>query len=86
MSEKQPKPSTLANYYENLAKVFLISGNQALHTAAWVKFFKLFRTNKNAKEEDLQRYASIVMLSALAIQPDYLQLWDMILKCVWTVY
>lgn len=72
MSEKQPKPSTLANYYENLAKVFLISGNQALHTAAWVKFFKLFRTNKNAKEEDLQRYASIVMLSALAIQPDYL--------------
>lgn len=72
MSKKQPKPSTLANYYENLAKVFFISGNQALHTAAWEKFFKLYLTNKNAKEEDLQRYASIVMLSALAIQPDYL--------------
>lgn len=72
MSKKQPKPSTLANYYENLAKVFYISGNQALHTAAWQKFYKLYLTNKNAKEEDLQRYASIVMLSALAIQPDYL--------------
>lgn len=72
MSKKQPKPSTLANYYENLAKVFYISGNQALHTAAWEKFFKLYLTNEKAKEEDLQRYASIVMLSALAIQPDYL--------------
>lgn len=72
MSKKQPKPSTLANYYENLAKVFYISGNQTLHTAAWQKFYKLYLTNEKAKEEELQRYASIVMLSALAIQPDYL--------------
>lgn len=72
MSKSPPKPSTLANYYENLAKVFLVSGNQALHTAAWEKFYKLYITNQNATEEDLKYYSSIILLSALSIQPDYL--------------
>lgn len=72
MSKSSPKPSTLANYYENLAKVFLVSGNQALHTAAWEKFYKLYITNQNATEEDLKYYSSIILLSALSIQPDYL--------------
>lgn len=72
MSKSSPKPSTLASYYENLAKVFFVSGNQALHNAAWEKFYKLYITNKNASEENLERYASIILLSALAIQPDYL--------------
>lgn len=72
MSKSSPKPSTLANYYENLAKVFLVSGNQALHTAAWEKFYKLYMTNQNATEEDLKYYSSIILLSALSIQPDYL--------------
>ncbi|QLG70394.1 hypothetical protein HG535_0A03330 [Zygotorulaspora mrakii] len=72
MSKNPPKPSTLANYYDNLAKVFFVSNNQALHTAAWEKFYRLYTTNKNATEESLQHYASLIMLSALAIQPDYL--------------
>lgn len=72
MSTRPTKPSTLANYYENLAKVFFVSGNQTLHTAAWEKFYKLYTTNKNATEEQLSQYASIILLSALAVQPDFL--------------
>lgn len=72
MSTRPTKPSTLANYYENLAKVFFVSGNQTLHTAAWEKFYKLYTTNKNATEEQLSYYSSIILLSALAVQPDFL--------------
>lgn len=72
MSTRPTKPSTLANYYENLARVFFVSGNQTLHTAAWEKFYKLYTTNKNATEDQLGNYASIILLSALAVQPDFL--------------
>lgn len=72
MSTRPTKPSTLANYYENLARVFFVSGNQTLHTAAWEKFYKLYTTNKNATDEQLSHYASLILLSALAVQPDFL--------------
>lgn len=67
---KKPKSSTLANYYENLVKIFLVSGDQSLHTLAWKKFFELYSTNPNASEEEFQNFASNIMLSALSIQLD----------------
>lgn len=70
MSKRQPRPSILANYYENLAKVFFVSGNYLLNAAAWEKFYKLYLKNPNATEKDFKFYASTFMLASLAVQPD----------------
>ncbi|EDO17027.1 hypothetical protein Kpol_1065p43 [Vanderwaltozyma polyspora DSM 70294] len=72
MSKHTPKSSTLANYYENLAKVFLISNAQLLHTATWEKFYRLYQSNPNATEEDFKKYSSIILLSALSTPLDIL--------------
>lgn len=70
MSKKSPKASVLANYYQNLAKVFFVSGDQLLHTIAWKKFYELYSSNPNATEEQFKEYSSIIALSALAIKLD----------------
>ncbi|EJS44806.1 rpg1p [Saccharomyces arboricola H-6] len=69
-SKRAPKPSILANYYENLVKVFFVSGDPVLHTTAWRKFYKLYSTNPNATEEEFRTYSSTIFLSAIAIQLD----------------
>ena len=70
MSNVTPKTSTLANYYENVAKVFFVGGDDTLHTIAWKKFYELYQTNPKASEDDFKYYASTVFLSALAIKLD----------------
>ncbi|CCF57026.1 hypothetical protein KAFR_0C00300 [Kazachstania africana CBS 2517] len=74
MSKSAPKMSTLATYYENLAKVFFVSNDQLLHTIAYKKFYKLYLTNPKADEEQFKEYASRIFLSALSIKLDYLPL------------
>lgn len=68
--KRAPKPSTLANYYENLVKVFFVSGDPLLHTTAWKKFYKLYSTNPRATEEEFKTYSSTIFLSAISIQLD----------------
>lgn len=70
MSKHAPRPFQLANYYENLAKIFLTSGNYLLNSAAWEKFYKLYLSNPNADDDDFRCYSSQFLLSALSIQAD----------------
>ncbi|SCU93031.1 LAME_0F02410g1_1 [Lachancea meyersii CBS 8951] len=70
ISKRAPKPPVLANYYENLAKIFFVSGNYLLHAAAWEKFYKLYLTNPKATKADFQFYASTFMLASLSIPAD----------------
>ncbi|CCK72311.1 translation initiation factor eIF3 core subunit a KNAG_0J02310 [Huiozyma naganishii CBS 8797] len=72
MSQRPTKTPILATYYQNLAKMFFVSGDQALHTVAWNKFFQLYKTNPKATEEKFTTYATTIFLSALAIKLDVL--------------
>ncbi|KAI8918601.1 hypothetical protein DFJ77DRAFT_539936 [Powellomyces hirtus] len=67
MAQKPPKPFMMANYYEKLAKIFLVGENYLFHAAAWNKLYATVRLNKNLGEEEHGRMASMVLMSALAI-------------------
>ncbi|KAI9007770.1 hypothetical protein DFJ74DRAFT_773295 [Hyaloraphidium curvatum] len=67
MSKKAPKPFMMANYYEKLAKIFLVGDNQLFHAAACNKYYATVRQNKNMSEEEQSRMASVVLISILSI-------------------
>ncbi|KAJ3087967.1 eukaryotic translation initiation factor 3 subunit A [Quaeritorhiza haematococci] len=67
MSKKPPKAFMMANYYEKLSRIFMVGENYLFHAAAWNKYYLVVRQNKHLSEEEHQRMASIVLMSALAI-------------------
>lgn len=68
LSKKQPKLLVMANYYEKLGKIFAVSENYLFHAVIWNKYFSLISSqNKALGDKELERVASLVLLSALAI-------------------
>jgi len=66
--KRQPSPQRMAVYFEKLAQLFWTSHNYVFHAYAWLRFYLLSRDqNKNLSELDLQRLASIVLVSALSV-------------------
>ncbi|KAL9548434.1 hypothetical protein MBANPS3_005681 [Mucor bainieri] len=67
-SKRPPKPVMMANYYEKLTKIFMVSDDYLFHSAAWNRFSAIERVvNKQLTDDQQSRMASIVLLSALAI-------------------
>ncbi|KAF8346435.1 translation initiation factor eIF3a [Amanita rubescens] len=75
MAKKAPRPAMMANYYEKLTKIFLMSGNALYHAAAWSRYYSIVMSIGGKSEEELSRLAGQVLVSALAV-PVGLQLED----------
>ncbi|KAI5810089.1 hypothetical protein DFH27DRAFT_476742 [Peziza echinospora] len=81
LSKRPPKAIMMANYYEKLTRIFLVSENYLFHAAAWNRYYNLLRQSAasvaagashkrdapTTTESDVTRAASFVLLSALAI-------------------
>jgi len=66
--KQQPAPQRMANYFEKLAQLFWTSHNYVFHAYAWLRFYLISRDqNRSLSEEDLQRLASVVLVSALSV-------------------
>ena len=67
MAKKAPRPGMMANYYEKLTKIFLMSGNALYHAAAWAKYYSLVTAIGGRSEDEMHRLAGQVLVSALAV-------------------
>lgn len=81
LSKRPAKNVMMANYFEKLTRIFLVSENYLFHAAAWSRYFNLLRQsavavasgqspkkdNPAVTEADMTKAASFVILSALAI-------------------
>ena len=81
LSKRPAKNVMMANYYEKLARIFLVSENYLFHAAAWNRYYNLLRQsavtlatgqgskkeNPSMSEAEMTKAASFVLLSALAI-------------------
>ncbi|EAW08216.1 putative eukaryotic translation initiation factor 3 subunit EifCa [Aspergillus clavatus NRRL 1] len=81
LSKRPAKNVMMANYYEKLARIFLVSENYLFHAAAWNRYYNLLRQsaaalaagqgtkkeNPSVTDADMTKAASFVLLSALSI-------------------
>ena len=81
LSKRPAKNIMMANYYEKLTRIFLVSENYLFHAASWSRYYNLLRQsastvasgqslkkdNPAVTESDMSRAASFVLLSALSI-------------------
>jgi translation initiation factor 3 subunit A len=67
MAKKAPRPAMMANYYEKLTKIFLMSGNALYHAAAWSRYYAVVTSIGGKSDEELSKLAGQVLLSALAV-------------------
>ncbi|KAI9931610.1 eukaryotic translation initiation factor 3 subunit A [Aspergillus wentii] len=81
LSKRPAKNVMMANYYEKLARIFLVSENYLFHAAAYNRYYNLLRQsmvslasgqgtkkdNPAVTEAEMTKAASFVLLSALAI-------------------
>lgn len=81
LSKRPAKNVMMANYFEKLTRIFLVSENYLFHAAAWSRYYNLLRQsaaavasgqglkkdNPAVTEADMAKAASFVLLSALSI-------------------
>ncbi|MBE7181434.1 MAG: PCI domain-containing protein, partial [Terriglobus roseus] len=81
LSKRPAKNIMMANYFEKLTRIFLVSENYLFHAAAWSRYYNLMRQsaaavasgqslkkdNPAVNEADMTKAASFVLLSALSI-------------------
>ncbi|PGH19207.1 eukaryotic translation initiation factor 3 subunit A [Polytolypa hystricis UAMH7299] len=81
LSKRPAKNIMMANYYEKLTKIFLVSENYLFHAAAWSRYYNLLRQsaiavasgqspkrdNPAVSDADMTKTASFVLLAALSI-------------------
>jgi translation initiation factor 3 subunit A len=81
LSKRPAKNIMMANYFEKLTRIFLVSENYLFHAAAWSRYYNLLRQsaaavasghspkkdNPAVTEADMTKAASFVLLSALSI-------------------
>lgn len=81
LSKRPAKNVMMANYFEKLTRIFLVSENYLFHAAAWSRYYNLLRQsaaavasghspkkdNPAVTEADMTKAASFVLLSALSI-------------------
>jgi len=81
LSKRPAKNIMMANYFEKLTRIFLVSENYLFHAAAWSRYYNLLRQsaaavasgqspkkdNPAVTEADMTKAASFVVLSALSI-------------------
>lgn len=81
LSKRPAKNIMMANYFEKLTRIFLVSENYLFHAAAWSRYYNLLRQsaaavaagqsskkdNPAVTEADMTKAASYVVLSALSI-------------------
>ncbi|EKG16641.1 hypothetical protein MPH_06095 [Macrophomina phaseolina MS6] len=81
LSKRPAKNIMMANYFEKLTRIFLVSENYLFHAAAWSRYYNLMRVsaaavasgqspkkdNPAVTESDMTKAASFVLLSALSI-------------------
>ena len=81
LSKRPAKNIMMANYFEKLTRIFLVSENYLFHAAAWSRYYNLLRmsaaavasgqsTKKDSPsvtDADMVKAASFVLLSALSI-------------------
>lgn len=66
-SKRPAKPAMMANYYDNLARIFLVSDNYLFHATAWSRYWGLLVQSRNVREEELVRVASLFLIATLSI-------------------
>jgi translation initiation factor 3 subunit A len=66
-SNRPSQAFMVASYYENLARTFMVGENYLFHAAAWNKYYETVQKNKNLTHEELEKIASLVLISALAV-------------------
>jgi translation initiation factor 3 subunit A len=67
LAKKAPRPAMMANYYEKLTKIFLMSGNALYHAAAWSRYYGIVTSIGGKSEDEMSRLAGQVLVSALAV-------------------
>lgn len=66
IAKRAPRAAMMADYYEKLTRIFIVSDNHLFHAAAWNRYYALARLTARS-EEEYSRMASFVLLSALAV-------------------